>query len=109
MPFITAFSFTQKPNENPEDAGSYTTSLKLHVVWIWANLEMSPLENGKRRKLFYDFAAALDDLEFSRAFGPGILAAFFYGIVSGSMSFVNKVSKSQELNRTLLRYVSVVG
>lgn len=52
---------------------------------------MSPLENGKRRKLFYDFAAALDDLEFSRAFGPGILAAFFYGIVSGSMSFVNKV------------------
>ena len=77
---------------------------------------MSPLENGKRRKLFYDFAAALDDLEFSRAFGPGILAAFFYGIVSGSMSFVNKVSKSQsrecssvEYSRTWHRYVSVLG
>ena len=77
---------------------------------------MSPLENGKRRKLFYDFAAALDDLEFSRAFGPGILAAFFYGIISGSMSFVNKVSKSQsreyssvEYSRTWHRYVSVLG
>lgn len=69
----------------------------LNNMWMWiqANLEMSQLANGKRRKLFYDFAAALDDLEFSRAFGPGILAAFFYGIISGSMSFVNKVSKSQ--------------
>ena len=54
---------------------------------------MSSLENGKRRRrVFYDFAAALEELHFTQAFGPGILAALFYGLVSGSMSFVNKVS-----------------
>ena len=53
---------------------------------------MTSVENGKRSKLFYDISAAFESLEFSRAFGPGILAAFFYGFVSGSMSFVNKVS-----------------
>lgn len=51
---------------------------------------MTSVENGKRSKLFYDISAAFESLEFSRAFGPGILAAFFYGFVSGSMSFVNK-------------------
>ena len=53
---------------------------------------MSALENGKRRRVFYDIAAAFEDLQFTEAFGPGILAALFYGLVSGSMSFVNKVS-----------------
>lgn len=52
---------------------------------------MAVSENAKRRRLFYDFSAALEDLSFTKAFGPGILAALFYGIVSGSMSFVNKI------------------
>ena len=53
---------------------------------------MSTLENGKRRRPFYDLTTAFEELRFSRAFGPGILAALFYGLVSGSMSFINKVS-----------------
>ena len=47
-------------------------------------------ENG-RRYFIYDLSTALEELRFTKAFGPGILAALFYGIVSGSMSFVNKV------------------
>ena len=53
---------------------------------------MTVPRNGKRRRIFYDLAAAFEDLNFTKAFGPGILAALFYGLVSGSMSFVNKVS-----------------
>jgi len=52
---------------------------------------MSTLENGKRRRPFYDLTTAFEELRFSRAFGPGILAALFYGLVSGSMSFINKI------------------
>ncbi|KAL9958289.1 hypothetical protein ACROYT_G035288 [Oculina patagonica] len=48
-------------------------------------------ENGKRRYFIYDLSTALEELRFTKAFGPGILAALFYGIISGSMSFVNKV------------------
>ena len=53
---------------------------------------MTVPRNSKRRRIFYDLAAAFEDLYFTKAFGPGILAALFYGLVSGSMSFVNKVS-----------------
>ena len=49
--------------------------------------------NAKLGFLNYDISTALEELDFTRAFGPGILAASFYGIVSGSMSFVNKVRK----------------
>ena len=56
---------------------------------------MTNPQNNKRRRLFYDLAAALEELRFTKAFGPGILAALFYGLVSGSMSFVNKVSLSK--------------
>lgn len=52
---------------------------------------MTNPQNNKRRRLFYDLAAALEELRFTKAFGPGILAALFYGLVSGSMSFVNKI------------------
>lgn len=48
-------------------------------------------ENGKRRYFIYDISTALEELRFTRAFGPGILAALFYGVISGSMSFVNKI------------------
>lgn len=47
--------------------------------------------NAKLGFLNYDISTALEELDFTRAFGPGILAASFYGIVSGSMSFVNKI------------------
>lgn len=50
-------------------------------------------ENGKSRYFIYDLSTALEELRFTRAFGPGILAALFYGVISGSMSFVNKVGK----------------
>lgn len=52
-------------------------------------------ENGKRGYFLssYDLSTALEELRFTRAFGPGILAALFYGIISGSMSFVNKVCR----------------
>lgn len=50
-------------------------------------------ENGKRRYFIYDLSTALEELRFTRAFGPGILAAVFYGVISGSMSFINKVGK----------------
>lgn len=52
---------------------------------------MTVPRNSKRRRIFYDLAAAFEDLYFTKAFGPGILAALFYGLVSGSMSFVNKI------------------
>lgn len=48
-------------------------------------------KNAKLGFLNYDISTALEELDFTRAFGPGILAALFYGIVSGSMSFVNKI------------------
>lgn len=48
-------------------------------------------KNAKLGFLNYDISSALEELDFTRAFGPGILAALFYGIVSGSMSFVNKI------------------
>ena len=54
---------------------------------------MPSRENGKSRYFIYDLSTALEELRFTRAFGPGILAALFYGVVSGSMSFVNKVGK----------------
>ena len=53
---------------------------------------MPDLRSGKLGFLNYDVPTALEELRFTKAFGPGILAALFYGIVSGSMSFVNKVS-----------------
>ncbi|XP_048579399.1 UDP-galactose/UDP-glucose transporter 7 isoform X1 [Nematostella vectensis] len=38
----------------------------------------------------YDTSLA-EDLGFKKAFAPGILAALFYGLTSGSMSFLNKI------------------
>ena len=55
-------------------------------------------ENGKSRYFIYDLSTALEELRFTRAFGPGILAALFYGVISGSMSFINKVRKCRLYN-----------
>ena len=47
---------------------------------------------ASRRYRYFDLSPTLEELSFKRAFGPGILAALFYGVISGSMSFVNKAS-----------------
>ena len=61
--------------------------------WTIPAVGMPDRINAKLGFLNYDISTALEELDFTRAFGPGILAASFYGIVSGSMSFVNKVRK----------------
>ena len=51
-----------------------------------------PMFKADRRYRYFDLSPTLEELSFKRAFGPGILAALFYGVISGSMSFVNKAS-----------------
>lgn len=41
----------------------------------------------------YDIFIVLEEFDFIRVFGLGILVVLFYGIVLGLMFFVNKVRK----------------
>lgn len=48
------------------------------------------MQDENTSKKFFD-EGLFEDVKPSKIFLPGLMAALFYGLVSGSMSFINKV------------------
>ncbi|XP_031556699.1 UDP-galactose/UDP-glucose transporter 7-like [Actinia tenebrosa] len=52
--------------------------------------ETKEKQENKNESFLFD-SSLFQDVQLTKVFAPGILAALFYGIVSGSMSFINKI------------------